>query len=645
MSINGVDYTKQLAKDREYYQDANKKLRDSTERRVDDTNKRADHVMDKQRENFIQDKTELENNYQKNIDQIKTKTQASIEGNGTKFNEDIEKERENFTQDTLKKSRDFDQRLNDIKSSYSKAFSAEKDRNEDINKTLNSKFTKNVNDIREANEEKLKTYQDKISGESANLQDQYNRERQQLVKSQDDRLTDAYRDSAQKRLALKDRIQTENKKTQEALTAESKNQKQYMQDRMSSQQNKFQERHEAMTKDYGQRSDHLAKSQQQDTIKNLEQISDLRRNHNEDLRLIEVDKRRRDNGSGESSNMVDKQLRLKDQDINDNKINLLKGKLVETQRDYQQRAEREQKSFNATLKEQSIEGTTHLDRKLNEANANKIITVSKEREKAQFEIQNREHQNLLDKSAYEQRLMLERTNSNERLTKLKHNFNSSLKTMEEKHSAGMEDVTKVSNKDKAEFVKKIQETRSNEMFELKREFGKMLDATVQDYEQRLATYQRDNEYLKMTMGQKIHNVIDQTEKQLESQRNLFEDRRAADIKGQQVLMDQRESQLKRNFNEMNHSYQKKIDKMQIAGETKLKLITNDYETKLRELKAMTSKELAAKDTSQQVDIDRIRQTYEEEKTRVVNAYESQITSIQKSHKDQMDQMKSYKRLS
>ncbi len=75
------------------------------------------------------------------------------------------------------------------------------------------------------------------------------------------------------------------------------------------------------------------------------------------------------------------------------------------------------------------------------------------------------------------------------------------------------------------------------------------------------------------------------------------------------------------------------------------MITNDYETKLKELRAMTSKELASKDASQHVELDRIKQAYEEERTRVVNAYESKIESMEKGHKDQMSQMEDYKRLS
>jgi hypothetical protein len=649
MSINGVDYTKQLAKDREYFQDAVSKTKKSAERRIDDTNKRADHIITKQRNNFIEDKAELENNYQKNLEELKENTKSSLAGNSTKFHKDMEAERENFTQESLKKSKDFDQRLNDIKSSYSKAFDSEKDRNEDMKSSMKKKYDQNISSISEDSDEKLQSYQDQMTSKGASLKDQYNREREQLVRAQEDRLTGAYKDASHKRADLKDRIGTELKKSKEVHESEMDHQRQYTQDRLATMQDKFQDRYETMATDYSQRNARLVNTQQESAVQtnreHQEKVADIRREFNGELRHIDLERRRRDNGSGEFAEVVNRQQGLKDQVINDNKVKHLKDELVDAQRSYQHRADRDQSAFNVTLHEEAAEATARLDRKLNEANANKIITVSREREKAEDQIQNRELQNRLDKASYEAKLMNEHKNANERINKLKENFTASMKTLNEKHQARLEDVTKTTNKDKKVFVEKMQESRANENFEMKREFTRMMDATVQDYEQRLANFQRDNEYLKMTMDQKIQGIIEQTEKQLSSQKTLFDDRRAADIKGQQLLMDQRENQLKKNAAAMNLNFQKKIDKMQIESESKLKLITNDYETKLKELKATVSKDLAAKDMSHQVELDRVKRAYEDEKVRTVEAYEVQIDSIKKGHKDQMDQMLNYKRLS
>lgn len=649
MAMNGVDYTKHLSKEREYFADASRKAKESADKRVEDTDKRAEHVMTKQRENFIEDKAELEKNYQTNLDKLKEKTAASLENNSSKSHEQLEKERQNFTEESLKKSKDFDQRLNDIKSSYSKAFESETDRNKDLEKTNKTKYERNISSITKDTDEKLKEYNDRMASEGTSLKDQYNRERQQLVRAQEDRLTDAYKDSAHKRAELKDHINWENKKRNEIHKAEMDQQKKYTQDRLSTIQDKFQDRYEGMSKDYSQRTENLARSQQdgakQVNRQHQDKLAEVQRGYNNNLKQIELEKRRRDNGDGEFAGVVEKQQGLKEQVVQENKIKRLKDDLAQTQRTFETHSAKEREMYGESLKEQSVEAISRQDKKLNEANADKIVTVTRERERAEKEINNREHQNRLDKSAFETQLMNERNGANERLKKLKENFNQSLTTLEEKHNAAMLDVTKVSNSDKTEFMKKAQENRSNEIFEMKRAFGKMMDATVQDYETRLATYQRDNEYLKMSMNQKVQNIIDQTEAQLSSQKKLYDDRKTADTRDQQILMDQRENQLKRNFSDMSLSYQKKIDKMQMENDTKFKLMVNDYETKLKETKALASKEIVSKDTNHQIELDRTKQAYEDEKTRIVNAYESQIDSLKNGHADAMKQMQDFKRLS
>lgn len=649
MSINGVDYTKQLAKEREYFQKANEKLRDATEKRISDTEKRADHVTNKQKEVFIQDKADLESKYQKNLDNIKEKTLASIQGSNNKFQESIEKEREDFTKESLQSRKDFDQRLNQIKSSYKKAFESEKDRNDDLNKNLDEKYTRNVSSLTQEKDRKLGEYRDKMASANADMKDQYNREKFQSDLDHEDKLTGAYRDAAHKRADLRKNIQEENKKREASHAAKVETLEDYSKERLKGVQKSFEDRIDTMATDNRLRNEETGLRHKTETLKTHNEtenrIADLQRDFNSDLSKMNLEKRKGENGSAEFTKLSQDQEGLKERMIHQNKVKHLNNELVEAQRRYQSRAADEQDNFNATFKKEAMAATTRQEKKLNSANADKLLTVAHEREKADLQVRNRESQNAIEKAAYEAQLMNERNSANNRLTRLKENFNSSMKTLEEKHATAMEDVTKTSNEDKTEFMRKVQEARSNEIHAMKREFTRMMDATVQDYEQRMHTYQRDIEYLKMSMDQKLKNLTDQSEKTIASERKLFEDRRSADIKGQQSLMDQRESQLKKDFAQMNFNYQKKMDKMQVENDTKLKLITNDYESKLKELKATASKEAAVKDAAQQNELARIKQTFEDERMRLVNSYENQIAAMKQGHKEQMIQMQEYKKLS
>ena len=227
----------------------------------------------------------------------------------------------------------------------------------------------------------------------------------------------------------------------------------------------------------------------------------------------------------------------------------------------------------------------------------------------------------------------------------KENYNKSLTELEDKHHASVSAMKESSLQDKNEFIKKTNDARNEEVFQMKRDFALQMDRTVQDYEKRLAQFERDNEYLKLSLNQKINEIIDQTDKKLETQTKLYEQKKAADTKSNQLLMDQREATLKREMDQLVANFQKKLDKTQVENNAKLKLITNDYEAKLKELKASTSQELAQKDAGQQVEMQRLKEAYETEKSRLVSSFENQIDSMKQGHKQQIESLGQYKRLS
>lgn len=649
MSINGYDYGKRLASDREYLAETSKKIQQAADSRVENNEKRSDYILNKQRENFIQDRAELEKNYQGSINNLHDKTEQALDTHKKKLNQIVQKERQDFTRNFENKSKDFNNRLDNIKSSYKKAFESEKDRNETITKSNKNKYERNLKDNKDVFDKKLKDYDDKMSGAGAKVRDKNNQERMQLIAAQEDRLSSAYKDAAGNVGKMKERMTYENKKLKETHRGELDQQKQYLEDKISNIQNKLTEHSNMLTKQFNERNDDLVDAQQRTTEKtnreNNALIGDLKRDHNNTLRKIEIEKLRRNESSDEFGEIKRRQQGLRDQVIHDKRLAHLKDEFDNIQKNYESKAHQDKQNFNNTLVKQSIEANGLLQEKLKKADGEKIVLVSKEREKSEEQLASRDLQNKTDKASYEALLMNERNNANDRMTRLKENFTNSMKMLEEKHRHNFEELGKVKSEDQQKFIKNFEERRTEEVFEMKRAFGKMMDATVQDYEQRIATYQRDNDYLKENMNQKIQTIMDQTDKQIESQRTLFEDRRKSDLKAHKMIMDERENQLQRNFSDMTLNFQKKIDKMQIENDSKIKLITNEYESRLKEMKATVSRELAQKDSDRQIELSRLKETYENEKNRLVSAYESQIEAMKVRHKEQMTQSNEYKRLS
>ena len=649
MSMNGVDYTKKYASDREYFQDANKKLQEITEKRIEDTESRAEHVMNKQRQNFIEDRAELEKDYQAKLNHLKEKTQASLESNSKIFNEDLLKERQEFTQDSVSKSRDFDQRLNSIKSSYQKSLDSEKNRNVIQQRSDRNKYDRNMSEIKKTFDKKLDDYNQTLSGTGADLREQNEAQRMQLVEAQENRLSEAYQNAANNIGSLKERIHYENKKVREAHRAEKDQQKEYMQERMSTMHNKYQERSDALSKDYTERNKSLTRQQQEANrrmnLDNQEHVAKIRHDYNEKLRKIELSNRKRDNGSGDFAEIQEKQQGLNERIVTENKIKHLRDQLSTAQVNYQRRTEKDQQAFNHSYKEANAEANVNLEKKINEINSDKIVTIAKQKDRAEKDSLNREQQFNIEKNRYESLLMNEKNSSKLRIDRLKEKFNDSVVLMEEKHKKSMEEINQNTHQDKAEFIKSVNEKRAEEVFDMKRAFTKMMDMTVQDYEQQLALFQRENDNIKTALNQRIEDISEKYEKQLDTERAAFKDRHEADFKSQQVLMDERESELKKNISQLSINYQRKIDKMIVENETKLKLITNEYETKLQDERTLSNKEKSQKDSLHMGEVTRLKENFEKEKRRLVNTYEGQIETIRNSHKQQLNQINDYKRLS
>ncbi len=277
--------------------------------------------------------------------------------------------------------------------------------------------------------------------------------------------------------------------------------------------------------------------------------------------------------------------------------------------------------------------------------ADKIKTVSAEREKSLKQVTNRENLNKIEREAYEQKLMVEKNASTVRIDSLKENFNKSMMSLEEKLKLSLEDVNVVANKDKADFVKMMNERRTKEVFDMKRDFNQTMDKTVQSYEQRINTLTRENNNLKMNMDTKVQMLTQDSEKQLADSTKLNQERRAAEKKDAQMAMDQREHRMKTEMNSLITTFQKKLDQMQNENETRLKLLTNDYENKLKNLQGSKAKELGEKDAKRVAELQTLKMAYEADKSRLVAAYEDQITASKAQHEDNLSQLKTYNKLS
>ena len=142
--MNGVDYSKQLARERDHYQNTIQKDRAHSEKRIEAEQERHDNIQAKQREVFDRDRKELESDYKTNISDIKERTGESIDNIKDRFHKQNKVEQERFHEERSVSKKDFDGRMRDIKSSYDRAFRNERNGNESIQETKAKRYDDNV---------------------------------------------------------------------------------------------------------------------------------------------------------------------------------------------------------------------------------------------------------------------------------------------------------------------------------------------------------------------------------------------------------------------------------------------------------------------------------------------------------------------
>jgi len=200
------------------------------------------------------------------------------------------------------------------------------------------------------------------------------------------------------------------------------------------------------------------------------------------------------------------------------------------------------------------------------------------------------------------------------------------------------------DKDKATFITMNNQQRNEEMLDLRRNFNNLMDTTVGNSETRLAASNRENAQLRDELDQKVGFVMAEADRQLKQQQQIYEDKRQADAKSNQMLMDQRENNLRNKILEVSNSYSRKMDQQTYNSEMKLKVTVIDYENRIKMMEVAQNKALAEKETLHGNEMKSLKSALEQEKKQIISQYENEINQLKLSQKQQIDQLNEYKRM-
>lgn len=646
--MNGVDYSKALARERENYQNTIQKDRANSEKRIASEEERHKELQKNQFENFKEDRNDIDRNYKANLERVKEKTQESIEAQKERFRKMHETDQERFHAERSAQRQDFDSRFRDIKKSYDRSLEGEREMNREVGNTRDERYKGNVNRLTQEKDKRIAEFQERMSGTGTDLKAQNNKEKEALTRTHEQRLKDVYQEEAKKRFVLKDGLQKDLDRTKDAYESEKAQSQEYVKEKVKSLAGKFNNRAETMSSDYEKKNSDFVKKQAEESFKTNKEhsaeVAEVRRNYEKNLRNIDIDRRRRDNGSGEYAEVVQRQQGKKDEQVFSDRMNAMRESMVDARRDYNIRSADESDAYRTTLREENAEAASRLERKERELMADKIVSVASEREKAQRLHNVQTFASKAERDRYEAQINSERNLAGNQVTKLKENFNKSLQDLQTKNESFISQLKDQNDKDKLEFITKNSQERNSEILGLRRNFSKLMDTTVNDYEARLNAANRENAQLREELNQKVSFVMADADRQIKEQAQLYENKREADARATQTIMDKREANLKNKILEVSNSYMAKMDQQTYNSEMKMKSVISDYEGKLKQLEMNNNKILAEKQTLHADELKKLKSALEQEKAQIISQYENQINQLKLSQKQQIDQLNDYKRM-
>lgn len=647
-TMNGVDYTRKLAVERDNAQNMIQKDREYTQGLIKQEQAMNEAAQKKQRSIFDRDRADLETGHQEKLQEIREKTAELTANDRAHYHEQLEGEKNRFQKDRIAMSKDFDSRLRNIQDSYKRnTDSTEKANKANLSQTQ-KRYEGNVDAIIDERDHTVKKFQDRMIGAGANLREQHKREQAETARKNDARVQDLYKDEAQKRYAIKDQLQGDLELVRKTHEQELQQLNDYNREKTKNLQDGFAARATGIAEDYSRMNNETVRKQAQTdhqrTKEAAAQLSEVRRSYDRDIRNQQIQSRRRDNGSGEFAEVAKRQQGKDEAQVLRDRVEHLQDTITEQNRVFAEHRSADAEKNDEMFRKESVESANRYEKQGRELTQDKIVNLVKEREKATKLHTQQEASLNAERNRYERQLLWERGEGNKKLTKLKENFNESFRKVDESNKKFVEDLRKASDEDHRNFLIESSKQHSDQISEMRRNFNLLMDGTTASYEDRLNERIEENRRLRDMLDQKVAFEREHAEERIQKQTEHYNNKRAADDKSAHEHLDQREASFRKQMRDLSSSYQRRMDKQQYESEIKHKTTVKDYEYKLKSQAQAHAKELGEVKAMHEMEIKRLTQLKETEKAQIATQLGNELNQAREAHRETKDRLDDYKRI-
>jgi hypothetical protein len=635
------DYTQQASKVKERYQDAAKDLRASFEKENDSLKETSEAKSKKQAAGYERDKLKMEDEARVNNEMYTDKTREAIERRQADYRDRMNTTTSKFDQEKNDMRQKYLDKLNDVTSTYQTSATENSQLHDQSKKFMNDRFQKTTGELQDDYNSKISKFSTNAQSAIRNEKSLDHEKRQDLVTNYKSDLDTLRSKSAEKNFKEVTRLTDDNEKLRTSFTKTTDEANEQKEARINDilklkkveskdSQEHFQELRDKIA-DKEQNDQEVARTARVKDSKEFEQ------KYNEELKSIKRLANQKISSNGETEGLKADNKRMRT--VYENRIQNL-GKNI--QDDAQRMSEKENQNIVDSrdkinnLKTKYIDEREVSDRERDYVQHKDIQKLTgkniedMDRLRDQSRVENVTYENHLEKKTKESKDLLK----DQRLE-----FSKVVNNITEKNSENLSTLKDSFAKDKTQIQVKNQIELSEEKRLMRDKLQQVLSERENLTQKKIDDVKKEADKMADNYEAKLEHISRENEKQMEMLRVSSAERTLKQEQASSLTLDldKKEHELE-NKNLRSH-FERIIDKDRVVSEQQKGRIMQAYEEQIDRERLAHQKEMSLRTNEAQMQMERLMKGAEVDKDNIRAQYEDKIENMKLASLQQVNSKK------
>lgn len=640
--MNGIDYSNKYTRDKENFAQKVSSTNKAAEERVKNVEETHKEIQAKQAENYSKSRAKLEKQTEDRIDVLSNEQRQALFDKNKEYSKRLAEEKSQFHEKTKAQLKDFNTRLDSLRSKTSDNLEQIEKSNTAREKYQKENFDTRVKNLREQNERTIAGFRDNAIGDSESTHEKTLKEKRALNEGFEKEKHQLIKTELEKRNALKARAVDEVAKIRETQESEIKTNNEAAKERFESLVKNTNQTIEQVNKNSTDALEKVRDAQREEKKNSnqnfKERFAAQEKDYNNNLRKIELESRRQSIGDDSVQGRIFAKQREEEKAQRDEQVSTILNERLARDKEFSALNDKAREDFQHNYKKLRIDQADQATRIKQEASEANLIDRNKLKLEKDHLARTYDSQLATERSIASDQLDNAKYEESKKIRNLKDNYNQSLNKAQDKNLETFQKLKEEMDVEKRDLAERISHQNTEQKNFMKQNYDKKVDKLTQGYENRISDLMSQNKELRMKLESTVKDVINQSQAQVERQKENLEAARKTESLQQQKVFEAKENDLRNQVAGLHRNFSEKMTETRLTNERKLK----DRDLKSQaELDANTKKYTDIIEQNQrgyEREIERVTSTHKAEKERLVSQYENQISQLKRSYDDKKDEV-------